>query len=338
MPQIFILSDNCYPTEQLYLKAITNELSERKNYFFEWIRCKKITPEIFFNSLHTKNIFIVFRTLPDKWISALEENRKKTKKIIYVLDDDLKAAVTTPQLPKKYRDRLSDFADNGMNNLLNLSDSLVVCSKHLESIYNDYSPKRLNPTFHFTDKHLRKPLKKSSTTSIFYHATSSHKNDLIHIKSPLLNILNENDILFESLIGPTTPSELKQHKRCKVRTTKSWKAFRLFQYMGYRKIGLAPLLDTPYNRGKSHVKLLDISAVGAVGIYSKRDIYNQIIDHGIDGFLANDDTDEWKEYMNYLIKNPKVGEKMAIKAQRKAIRISHPKHAYKFWNKEFSQA
>lgn len=335
MPPIFILSDNCFPTEQLYLKSISAELKERKQHSFHWIRCKKVSPEIFFNSLHTKNIFVVFRTLPDEWISALQANKDKTKKIIYVLDDDLKAASNTPELPKKYRDRLIRFADNGMNSLLRLSDSLVVCSEHLENIYSDYLPRRLNPTFHYTDKHLRKPLKKSSTTSIFYHATSSHKNDLIHIKSSLLNILNENDILFESLIGSTTPKELKQHKRCKVRTTKSWKSFRLFQYLGYRKIGLAPLLDTPYNRGKSHIKFLDIAAVGAVGIYSNRETYSQIIDHGIDGFLATDGPDEWAEYMNYLIKNPKVGEKMAIKAQRKAIRISHPKHAYKFWNKEF---
>ncbi len=56
-------------------------------------------------------------------------------------------------------------------------------------------------------------------------------------------------------------------------------------------IGLAPLVDTGYNRGRSDVKFLEYASQGVVGIYSDLAPYRSSVVHGSTGFLCRDADD-----------------------------------------------
>src|SRR5690606_25827202 len=80
-------------------------------------------------------------------------------------------------------------------------------------------------------------------------------------------------------------------------------------------IAIAPLLDTPYNRGKSSVKLFDIAALGAVGIYTKSPPYEDVIEHSVNGLLLDNDPLLWRKALKWMIDHPNELQRMAHACQ-----------------------
>jgi hypothetical protein len=68
-------------------------------------------------------------------------------------------------------------------------------------------------------------------------------------------------------------------------------------------IAIAPLLDTPLGRAKSHLKFLEYTALGAPGVYSRLPPYTGIVRHGENGLLAGDEAD-WERCLVELIESP----------------------------------
>jgi tetratricopeptide (TPR) repeat protein len=58
-----------------------------------------------------------------------------------------------------------------------------------------------------------------------------------------------------------------------------------FAFLARLDIGLAPLLPTPFNRGRSDVKYLEYAAHGVAGIYADLEPYRDSIRHGETGLL-----------------------------------------------------
>ena len=327
---IYILSDGCYPTEDLYFRGAVSARIKKKGMGREkYINCKQTHPDFLKSRLCENDVIIIFRTLPPAWALSMPEFHEQAHKIVYVVDDDLRAAARTEALPQNYRERIGHFSEHYHRVILDHSHLLVVSSRYLAGQYVDYNPLLLPPSLLInkqkcSDSNARKKW-------ICYHATRSHEKDLEFIAPALRKILVSPNAGFESLIGDSTPRDLSSRPNVIVRQPKSWRGFKLFQRICTRHIGLAPLLDSPYNRGKSHIKFLDIAAVGAVGIYSNREPYSDIVIHGDNGFLANDDPDEWFHYINLLISNPKLMSDMAFNARETAYKIGHPRRAYRFW-------
>jgi glycosyltransferase involved in cell wall biosynthesis len=82
-------------------------------------------------------------------------------------------------------------------------------------------------------------------------------------------------------------------------------------------IGLAPLPDDPWSRGKCATKLLQYMAAGIPSIASTVGIHNDIIQDGANGFLVKYD-EEWIDKLIQLIENPTLRQKMGL-AGRKTV-------------------
>jgi glycosyltransferase involved in cell wall biosynthesis len=61
-------------------------------------------------------------------------------------------------------------------------------------------------------------------------------------------------------------------------------------------IGIAPLVDTPFNRGKTTTKLLEYGAAGIPTVASAIGQYVEWIDEGVNGWLVRDPS-EWLPYL-----------------------------------------
>ncbi|MBB6635875.1 glycosyltransferase [Cohnella thailandensis] len=68
-------------------------------------------------------------------------------------------------------------------------------------------------------------------------------------------------------------------------------------------IGLAPLDDNPFNRGKTNNKYREYAACGIPGIYSSLPIYTSWIDHEQTGYLVKHTEDGWYEGIKRLIED-----------------------------------
>ncbi len=80
-------------------------------------------------------------------------------------------------------------------------------------------------------------------------------------------------------------------------------------------IGIMPLHDTPWERGKCAYKLLQVMAAGKPVIASPVGANIQVVQHGINGFLA-DTTAEWADALRTLAADPDLRRRMGVEARR----------------------
>lgn len=81
-------------------------------------------------------------------------------------------------------------------------------------------------------------------------------------------------------------------------------------------IGIMPLLDLPFHRGKCGYKLIQYMACGLPAVASPVGVNVDIVEHGRTGFLARD-TDEWRWALLQLLENPRLRSTMGAEGRRR---------------------
>lgn len=81
-------------------------------------------------------------------------------------------------------------------------------------------------------------------------------------------------------------------------------------------VGIMPLLDEPFERGKCGYKLIQYMACGLPVIASPVGVNRQIVEHGVTGFLASS-PEEWGQALDYLHKNPSARQEMGQAGRKK---------------------
>jgi glycosyltransferase involved in cell wall biosynthesis len=80
-------------------------------------------------------------------------------------------------------------------------------------------------------------------------------------------------------------------------------------------VGIMPLLDTEFARGKCGYKILQYMAVGIPSVASPIGANTEIINHGVNGFLAQSD-DDWVEILSRLIESVDLRGRIGLEARR----------------------
>ena len=81
-------------------------------------------------------------------------------------------------------------------------------------------------------------------------------------------------------------------------------------------IGVMPLPDTPWARGKCGYKLIQYMACGLPVVASPVGVNSDIVEHGINGFLARTDA-EWNDAITTLLRNPDLRHRMGQAGRKK---------------------
>lgn len=68
-------------------------------------------------------------------------------------------------------------------------------------------------------------------------------------------------------------------------------------------IGLAPMPDTEFHRGKHYNKYIEYGSIGCVGMYSNVIPYTYVIEHKKNGILCGNSTKEWVEALEWCLEN-----------------------------------
>jgi len=91
-------------------------------------------------------------------------------------------------------------------------------------------------------------------------------------------------------------------------------------------IGIMPLPDSPWARGKCGYKLIQYMACGLPVVASPVGVNRQIVEHGVNGFLAETD-DEWREALATLVADPDLRRRMGA-AGRKKVEADYSLQVY----------
>lgn len=94
-----------------------------------------------------------------------------------------------------------------------------------------------------------------------------------------------------------------------------WKADSEVTDLQQFDIGVMPLPDDEWSRGKCGLKLLQCMGVGVPVIGSPVGVNSDIIQDGVNGFLAATD-EEWLEKLALLIENPELRRKIGLAGRR----------------------
>lgn len=81
-------------------------------------------------------------------------------------------------------------------------------------------------------------------------------------------------------------------------------------------IGIMPLTDSPWARGKCGYKLIQYMACGLPVVASPVGVNSDIVEHGVNGFLATTDA-EWNEAIATLLRDPDLRHRMGQAGRKK---------------------
>ncbi|MBP5980583.1 MAG: glycosyltransferase family 1 protein [Halomonas sp.] len=336
-----VLSDGGQPTEDIYFLESAAPALKRQGIEVERVTASRslgaawLHGRTFLRQYSGANLLLC-RSLPHGWLRWLERHRNAFGYIAYLIDDDIAAAAYDSTLPKAYRQRMARIA-HLQPRLLALSNEVVACSEKLaQRFYARHShvsvltPPLIAPLPAL--EHFIQPPSAQAPWQIGFHGTRAHLNDLLHIAPALWAIQqSRKDTQLEIMLGKHTAEQLADLPRVNTPDPLPWQAFRHYQANRLLHIGLAPLLDTPFNAGKSFIKFLDIAAMGGVGIYSNRYPYTEVVRHGENGLLVEDSPAAWQAGLRQLLDDPQAATAMAHQAALDAQRIGDLQHAAMFW-------
>ncbi len=83
-------------------------------------------------------------------------------------------------------------------------------------------------------------------------------------------------------------------------------------------IGIMPLADNEWTRGKCGFKALQYMALGIPAVVSSVGVNTEIVDQGVNGFVCDSEAD-WLKHLTDLINNAQLRSDMGIKAREKVL-------------------
>ncbi|WP_239496243.1 glycosyltransferase family protein [Salinicola peritrichatus] len=337
--QWVLLSDNAQPTEDIYFMSSVAPWLRAQGHSVRHINASRWSPRMLWPYLDKWLVganILICRSLSIRWIDYLEAHGRWGA-LYYLIDDDIAAASEERDLPEPYRQRMARIATINQPRILALADEVVVSSESLWKLFAKQHAhvSLLTPPYSFICPDQRHFSNERWTMG--FHGTRAHLEDLNKIAPAIVAAHDKYPSLdVEIMLGRYTPKLLKGLERLSTPKPMDWLVFSNYQRMRRIQIGLVPLWETPFNRGKSFIKFFDIAAMGGVGIYSNREPYRSLVSHGHDGLLADDDPQSWLCCLQLLMENPEDAKAMAKKAAEKARVIGNPVGAQHFWRDRIS--
>ncbi len=258
---------------------------------------------------------VVFvRYVPRSWLKLIEVARAKIRLLVFFMDDDLLDPSASEGLSLTYRLKLARLAGRRKDWLRRQDAALWVSTAYLQRKYADWNPRLLLPVPAADSIDLRR---------FFYHGTASHGREIRWLRPAVEEVLGSDERLSFEIIGGRNVYRLyRRLPRVTVVHPMSWSAYRMFSAMPGRHIGLAPLLDSPFNRARSYTKFFDITRCGGVGIYSPGSASAEVVSHNVDGLVVELNHNAWTEAILRLAKDDSLRESLLVGARRTFERLA----------------
>jgi glycosyltransferase involved in cell wall biosynthesis len=150
----------------------------------------------------------------------------------------------------------------------------------------------------------------------YFSGTSTHDRDFLEVAVALEEILKKYKHTELHIVGTVRlPRELNSSGD-RVIQKPLMPYLELLRYLSQIDINVAPLEQrTPFNDGKSELKIFEAALVGVPTIASRTDSYSKCVSDGSNGFLAGS-KEEWLQKLCLLIENEDIRTEMGRKARK----------------------
>ena len=288
--------------------------------YFEFFKASKISPFLltfpaslwsrflFYRSLKSYDIVVVSRKL----LTGLETLllKKYSRCLFFDFDD----AIIYKDSNQREIQR-SESAWRRFKNITSASHVVLAGNEYLRQMALPFNPRTLIlPTPVDTDRYQAKTVGTTNSTpltigwmgsasTLFYLKQIVPALETLYKKYPFLQLkIVANDFF--------TPASIPVIK-------KPWAFEEEVTDLQSFDIGVMPLTDDVWARGKCGLKLLQYMACGISAVCSPVGVNAQIIENGVDGFHAAS-LEEWIARLDQLIQSPSLRKEFGIKARKKA--------------------
>lgn len=247
------------------------------------------------SDLATGTRVVIVRYLSARWAEALRARQRDLAGVVYFMDDDLLDSRAWIGLPKPYRKKLKAYCQALAPEIHSLASAYWVSTPALSHKYAQWAAKVIAPLPIPEDSNLQP---RNEWVQIFYHGTQAHCEEIRWLYPVVCNVLEAClNVRFE-IIGNHEVNKLHRNlPRTRILHPMFWPNYLTHCRSMNGHIGLAPLLDAPFNVGRSYCKALDFARCGAVGVYSQHKAYEKIIQHDVNGLLLSNDPSEWVAHL-----------------------------------------
>lgn len=265
---------------------------------------------------------VVFvRYVPSAWARLVEAVRPRLRALVFFMDDDVLDVAASTGMPWRYRFKLVQLSAWWSGWLCRQNAELWVSTTYLQQKYAEWHPKLVLPS------PVAAP---SGVCRVFYHGSASHDAEIRWLRPVIEEALHcEERLAFEIIGGRDVYRLYRGLPRVNVVHPMKWEAYQHFLSLPGRHIGLAPLLDLPFNRARSYTKFFDFTRCGAVGIYSSGGACAEIVRHGVSGLVVGMDHGAWVKAILELAGNESLRQAMLRNAELNSAELANlAQHGY----------
>jgi glycosyltransferase involved in cell wall biosynthesis len=97
-----------------------------------------------------------------------------------------------------------------------------------------------------------------------------------------------------------------------------WSESTEVEEVRHMDVGIMPLLDLPFQRGKSGYKLVQYMACGLPVVATPVGVNREIVKDGVTGYLATS-ADEWRDALRKLLQDPQLRHNMGLRARERGV-------------------
>ena len=243
------------------------------------------------------------------WFPFCIENFFINKFPPYVVDFDDPIFHTYDQYPNKL---IRNIYKNKISKIMQSSNLVIAGNYYIANYAKKVGAQNVKiiPTVVNHEKYLSKRNAFSSKFTIGWIGSPSTARHMQVAKNALINICSDSKVQFLA-IGPNS-SDLKDIPAKIIPWLEETENENLLKF----DVGIMPLPDTPWEKGKCGFKIIQYMASGIPVIASPVGINNHIVDHGINGYLAKDSY-EWIKYIKILKNDSELRKTMGLAGQKK---------------------
>lgn len=257
------------------------------------------------------------------------------KKVIIDIDDNYLDIPESNNLYNQFKRTKRDRAM--LSTILSFADALTVSTyplkerlhQHIKAIQGIDKPIYVIPNMNdYTEWEYPRAKLNPKKIVLGYWASNSHYDDLMMIMPAIKKMMQKHKNLYFQSIGTIERTKIPQYfkgftdemlSRIEVGAAES-----IFKFVPKRlsevawDIGIAPLVDTPFTRSKSHIKWMEYSMFKIPTIASRVYPYfvpiknRKVIEDGVTGLLCR--PQEWEEKLDRLITDANLRKKLGANA------------------------
>ena len=259
---------------------------------------------------HEVDLFdVVVRQRAGGVVGLSEWRRWKGKtKLVYETDDHI-LNVDTSALPHLIDEkRLSTVRE-----CMRLSDLITVSTEALAEEVRKYNDNVVVLPDHIHEDLLKIERPHRDNVTICWAGGSSHLQDLVRIEDPMREFLADNPDVDMHFLGMDYSPLFRRQCRFTLWHEDIWEYYKKID----GDIGIAPLVDTAFNRCRAPIKALEYAALGIPTVASDVAPYRSFIIDGETGFLVST-PEEWQKRLTDLVNDESMRTEMGAKAKERA--------------------